>query len=67
MSEVLKGMDSSGLSNEVVPVSPKTPTRRKPDVFDQENFDAVAYINEMFPTGQYPPCSLKRQTHYFPL
>lgn len=22
------------------------------EVFDQENFDAVAYINEMFPTGK---------------
>lgn len=25
--------------------------RNASDVFDQENFDATAYINEMFPTG----------------
>ena len=25
--------------------------RRKPDAFDDERFDAVAFVNEMFPTG----------------
>ena len=24
---------------------------RKPDAFDDERFDAVAFVNEMFPTG----------------
>ena len=26
-------------------------TSKPKDVFDQDNFDATAYINEMFPTG----------------
>ena len=27
--------------------------RRKPDAFDDERFDAVAFVNEMFPTGAF--------------
>ena len=27
------------------------PLSKPKDVFDQDNFDATAYINEMFPTG----------------
>jgi hypothetical protein len=26
---------------------------RKPDAFDDERFDAVAFVNEMFPTGAF--------------
>ena len=32
--------------------SPSSASPHKPsDIFDQEHFDATAYINELFPTG----------------
>jgi hypothetical protein len=37
---------------------PSNESQSKPkDVFDQENFDATMYINEMFPTGRRTPIS----------
>lgn len=38
-------------SNEAGPRIAAASPRKPSDVFDQENFDATAYINEMFPTG----------------
>ena len=31
-----------------------TPASGHQDAFDRDDFDAVAYINEMFPTGYQP-------------
>ena len=31
-----------------------TPANGHQDAFDRDDFDAVAYINEMFPTGTEP-------------
>ena len=30
-----------------------SPANGHQDAFDKDDFDAVAYINEMFPTGEY--------------
>ena len=37
-------------SAEAGPSAPQASPRKPSDIFDQENFDATAYINEMFPT-----------------
>ena len=40
--------DAPAASNGVMLMRPKT----QQDAFDKDDFDAVAYINEMFPTGK---------------
>ena len=41
-----------------------TPANGHQDAFDRDDFDAVAYINEMFPTGSEP---LMPNLHYVPI
>jgi len=40
-------------SSEVVARPSSEPLSKSKDVFDQDNFDATSYINEMFPTGKF--------------
>ena len=47
MAEVVEFADQE--ETDVVAVSPKA---RKADRFDQDSFNAIDYINEMFPTGE---------------
>ena len=37
--------------------SPKRAKVAQRDVFDRDDFDATAYINEMFPTGAFAPAA----------
>ena len=50
-STLLERMQSC---SEAGPRPAGTSPRKPSDIFSQENFDATAYINEMFPTGDSP-------------
>ena len=35
------------------PLTLSLPSERKPDVFDSEDFDAVKFINQIYPDGRW--------------
>ena len=49
--------DSQGLPSPRGGMASPSGRSRNPDAFDRDGFDAIAYINEMFPTGE--PCVVR--------
>lgn len=42
----------------------RLPSERKPDIFDREDFQAIKFINQIYPDGTSWPATFSGCTHF---